>query len=287
MSIGARRLLQRGVRLAGRAGLPGAILAVLVLSAVFADLLAPHPLRDCFLSRSFQGPSLTHPLGTDLQGCDLLTRTMHGARTSLLIAGVVSVGAATIATVVGTLSAWRGGWLDAVLSRSTDALFAIPPLLTALVLFGITRERTLGQVIAILTVTTWPPLVRIVRASVVEVLEREHVQAAWALGAGPWRVLRHHVLPHVVQPLLVYALPFAASVVSLEAVLSFVGAGLQLPTVSWGLMLSNLGGRLGVGLRVVQAPHLLAPGVALSLLVYALLGLSRRIHRDAHDLGVG
>lgn len=273
-----RRRLRAGLQPLRTLGASGVVLAVFVVAALFPAQLAPHPVGECLLSRSLQAPSWTHPFGTDLQGCDYLTRTLYGARTSLVIGGAVTVGAMVIATVVGTLAAWSGRWIDGALTRLTDALFAIPILLTTLMVFGLTQRRTTFQVIVVLTLFAWPPMVRLVRAAVMERLAYEHVQAAHALGAGSLYVLRRHVLPYAIRPLVVFALPYSATIISLEAVLSYVGAGLQLPNVSWGLMLAGLGSQLGgVGLRVARAPHLFVPGVALILLIWALVQTGARL----------
>ncbi len=265
--------------------MPGIVLLVFILGAVFSDVISPHPWDECFLRRSLQGPSATHWFGTDLQGCDQFTRLLLGARTSLVVAASVIAGGIAIGLGVGTLAAWRGGWVDAVLSRLTDVLFAIPVILTALLLFGITEERSLLQVVVVLTLFSWPPMARVVRTSTLDVLTREHIDAARVLGASPLRIIRLDIFPEVLGPLLTFALPYAGTIMALEAVLSFVGAGLQLPNVSWGLMLAGLGGQLGVGPRVARAPHLVAPAIALALLVWALIGVGARLHqRNASDL---
>lgn len=263
-------------------GVPGVVLLAFCLVAVFPGLLSPHPVGECLLSRSLQGPSLSHPFGTDLQGCDYFTRTLYGAQTSMLIGASVTFGAMVIAAVLGTAAAWFGGWKGSTITRFADALFAIPILLSALIVFGVTEERTMFQVIVVLTLFAWPPMVRLVRGAVVERLTYEHVTAAFALGASPLYVLRKHVLPHSLRPMVVFALPYSATIISMEAVLSYVGAGLQLPNISWGLMLTGLGTRLGVSLRVASAPHLLIPGIALSLLVWSLVQVGNRSRAHLH-----
>lgn len=145
-------------------------------------LFTPYGLSPCLLSDSLQGPSLRHPFGMDLFGCDYYTRTLHGARTSMLIGGTVIAGAMAIATLLGTVAAWSGGWMDQLISRGADVLFVIPIIFTALVLFGLTDERAVLQVIVVLTLFAWPPMVRLVRAAVRERLQEEHVVAAQALG---------------------------------------------------------------------------------------------------------
>nr|WP_274388155.1 ABC transporter permease [Salsipaludibacter albus] len=193
-------------------------------------------------------------------------------------AGVV-LGAGLIASVLGTVAGWYGGWVDALVSRSADVLFSIPIILTALVLFGITEERTVLQIVLVLTLFAWPPMLRLVRGAVREQRNEEHVLAARALGAKSGYIMRRHVIMHSIRPMVVFALPYMATIISLEAILSFLGVGLQLPNISWGLMLANLGSRL-VSLRFAGAPHLIIPGIVLSLLVWSLVQIGARV-RDS------
>lgn len=258
-------------------GVPGLVVAAFVFIALFPGALTPHDVNECILARSLDAPSWRHPFGMDLFGCDYWTRTLYGARTSMLIGGVVIAGAIVIATVLGAVAAWTGGIADTVITRVADAVFSIPIVLSALVVFGVTDERTIWQVIGVLTMFAWPPMVRLARGAVRERLDYEHVLAARAMGARPAYVLRRHVIPHSMRPVLVFAMPYMATIVSLEAVLSFVGAGLQLPTVSWGLMLARLGSQLRVSLRFAEAPHLILPGFVLSLLVWALVRSGERL----------
>lgn len=258
-------------------GGPGIVVAVFILIAIFPGALSPYDVQECLLSRSLETPSLAHPFGFDLFGCDYWTRTLYGARTSMLIGGSVIVGAMAIATVLGAVAGWFGGIVDTVTTRATDAVFSIPIILSALVVFGITEERTVLQVIVVLTIFAWPPMVRLVRGAVRERSDYEHVVAARAMGASVTYILRRHVIPHSLRPMLVFAMPYMATIISLEAVLSFVGAGLQLPAISWGLMLARLGSQLRVSLRFAEAPHLILPGFVLSLLVWALVRSGDRL----------
>ena len=258
-------------------GVPGLVVAGFVFVALFPGALTPYDVNECILARSLQTPSWQHPFGMDLFGCDYWTRTLYGAQTSMLIGVTVITGAMVIATVLGAAAAWAGGILDTLITRVADAVFAIPIVLSALVVFGVTDERTIWQVIGVLTMFAWPPMVRLVRGAVKERLDYEHVLAAQAEGAGPVYVLRRHVIPFSLRPMMVFAMPYMATIVSLEAVLSFVGAGLQLPTVSWGLMLARLGSQLRVSLRFADAPHLILPGFVLSLLIWALVRSGERL----------
>ena len=258
-------------------GVPGLVVAGFVFIALFPGALTPWDVNECILGRSLETPTWQHPFGFDLFGCDYWTRTLYGARTSMLIGGAVLAGSMAIATFLGAIAGWSGGIVDTVITRSTDAIFAIPIILSALVVFGLTEERTIWQVIGVLTMFAWPPMVRLVRGAVQERVGYQHVEAARAMGASSAYVLRRHVIPHSLRPMLVFAMPYMATIVSLEAVLSFIGAGLQLPAVSWGLMLARLGSQLRVSLRFAEAPHLILPGFVLSLLIWALVRSGERL----------
>jgi oligopeptide transport system permease protein len=186
----------------------------------------------------------------------------------------VLAGAMLIALVLGALAGWYGGWIDAMVSSASDIVFSIPALLGALVILSITGERTMFNVILLLTLFSWPPMVRIVRAVVQTQAQVEHAEASRAQGAANRYTLRRHVLPYSLRPLFVFGAPYTATIISAEAVLSFVGAGLQEPINSWGLMLADAQGRFTEG---VEAFHLLAPAVPLTLLVWALLRVSTRL----------
>ena len=249
--------------------LGGGLLALLAAMAVAPGLFTGADPRDCDLSRSLRRPSWAHPFGFDLFGCDYLARTVHGARVSLLLAVAVVVGTGLLAVVLGTLAGYAGGGLDTVVSRITDVWSGIPIVLGGLVLLSATRERGLLHVIVVLTLFSWPPMVRLMRTSTLQTKELDFVTAARALGAGTLRVVRRHVLPHALRPLVVYASGYAGVLISSEAILTYAGVGLQRPVESWGIQLQQ------AQERVTQAPHLLVfPSLFLvaAVLAFVLLG---------------
>jgi len=250
---------------------PGAqlVVAAVLLTALTAVAVAPGAFtsadpEDCSLSRSVQAPSWAHPFGYDVFGCDYLAQTLYGARASLVLAVAVVLGTGVIALVVGTLAGFAGGVLDAVLSRLTDVWSGIPLILGGVVLLSASDQRGLPQVVLVLVAFSWPPMVRVMRASVQQVRARDHVAASRALGAGPWHLVTRHVVPNAVRPLVVFASGYAGVVIAAEAILTFSGVGLARPTESWGILLFQAQDRLS------QAPHLLVfPG---AFLVAAVLG---------------
>jgi oligopeptide transport system permease protein len=258
----------------------GVLLSVLTAMAVAPGAFTDADPRECSLSRSLVPPSWENPFGFDIFGCDYTAQTIYGTRASLLLAVVVVVGAGLLALVLGTLAGYAGGWSDTVISRLTDVWSGIPLILGGIVLLSGTDERGLGQVIAVLVVFSWPPMVRVMRVSTQQVKALDYVTAARALGVGPVRLLRRHIVPNAVRPLVVFASAYAGVLISAEAILTFAGVGLQRPTQSWGILLFQAQARL------IQAPHLLIfPSVFLvaAVLGFVLLGegLRRRgVRRD-------
>ncbi|SFT56486.1 oligopeptide transport system permease protein [Geodermatophilus amargosae] len=259
--------------------------AVVLLGLLGAMALVPGALttddpRSCDLADSLVPPSRAHPFGFDLFGCDLLAKTLYGARTSLLLAVSVLVLTGLLAVVLGTLAGYAGGLLDGVVSRVTDVWSGIPLVLGGVVLLSATDRRGVWQVVAVLAVFSWPLMLRIVRAGTRQALTLEYVTAARALGAGPGRLLTRHVLPSAVRPLVVFASAYAGVLVSAEAVLTFAGVGLQRPTESWGILLQQ-GGEVAS-----RAPHaLVLPSLVLVVAVAAFVLLGdglRAAGRSAH-----
>ena len=241
----------------------------------------------CLLTEARQRPSVAHLFGTDVQGCDVYARTVYGARSSILV-GLLTVTATTlVGGLIGTICAYYGGWLDAVLSRLGEIFFAIPTLLGGIVILyslkkpGVTPPYLVVvlQVVMAISVLGWPSVARIMRGSVLQVKPQEYVLAAKALGASPWRVITSHILPNAMAAVTVVATINLGLYIAVEATLSFLGIGLQAPVISWGIAISEASG-LGY---ILQAPHmLLFPSLFLSLTVLAFILLGEVV-RDALD----
>lgn len=254
-----RRFL--GTRLAG-VGL--AAVAAVALAALLAPWLAPHdPLRQDFLA-VLQPPSADHPVGTDDIGRDILSRTIYGGRVSL----VVGVGVVLLAVggglLIGLLAGIVGGWVDEGTMRAMDALLAFPGLILAIAL-AVVLGPSVGSVTLALGIVAMPGMARLVRAQTLSVREHEFVTAARVLGAAPPRIVRRHVLPNILGPVIVQGSLLLANAILLEAGLSFLGLGIRPPTPSWGQELRQAYAFLE------RAPWMsVAPGLTLFVVVIAI-----------------
>jgi peptide/nickel transport system permease protein len=251
-------------------------IVVIVLVAAMAPLVAPYdPLlqhRDDLL----QGPSTRYLLGTDNLGRDVLSRTIYGARTSLLISVATIVFSFVVGTVLGVLSGLVGKALDIALQRLMDAIESVPAIVL-LLFIAASLGPSIRNVIIALSIVTIPGFNRIARAQALRIREETYIEAARASGAGVTRIMRRHIIPNMMAPMFTLATLAFGGVIVAEAALSFLGVGTPPPTSSWGTMLSD--GRD----YVVIAPWLAAvPAVAISLAVFAfnLLGDALRDHFD-------
>lgn len=252
------------------------IILVAVLTATFAPLIAPYNPMQQNLAETLKGPSAEHWFGQDDLGRDILSRIIYGTRISLLV-GLVTVSiSAVLGTIIGAISGYFGGWVDEIIMRITDIMLAFPGILLAIGIMAILGP-SLNNVIIALCIVGWKSYARLVRGEVLREKEREYVLAAKALGYSHWRIILFHLLPNVLNPVLVMATMGMASMILSEASLSFLGLGTQPPTPSWGAMLSD--GRQ----YLLEAAHLTTfPGLAIMILVLGFTFLGDAI-RDALD----
>lgn len=270
-SRGPRRLRHPGVLV------PAGIILVLFLVAVSPPLWGAGDPFECSLDRSLLAPRAGHPFGFDLQGCDYYTRVLYGARSSLTVAVLVVSLTGFIGVILGSIVGLRGGWLDAVVGHIADVVLAVPLILAAALVLTFFEDRGELQVVFGLVVLSWPTMTRQVRGEVRRLRSHAYVESARALGANDLRILRSHILPNAMWPLLVYAAGFTALAIAAEAILSFLGIGLALPAISWGLMLAQ------VRYRVLDHPHLLIPALFLSLTVAAFVFLAEALRRRSQQ----
>lgn len=253
------------------------LITLVLLVAIFPQWFASGDPFAADLSRTLERPSSEHVFGFDIQGRDYYTRVIYGARASISVAMLVVATATLIAVLLGSLAGYYGGKLDAFISRLTDVFFALPTILGGLVLLTVLPSRGVFTVALVLSVLGWPTMLRLMRSSVIAAKGGEYIQAARALGASDLRIMRRHILPNAITPVLVYATIYVGIIISAEAALTFLGVGLQTPAISWGLMISNAQS------RVLDAPHLLLfPGAFLSVTVFSFILMGDAL-RDAFD----
>lgn len=240
------------------------ILALMVVSAVFAPYISPYDPTSVNLAQGLAGPSITHPLGQDKLGRDILSRIIYGARVSLYV-GVFTVLLSTfVGTLVGAVAGYMGGAVDEVIMRIIDVLLAFPGILLAIAIMAVLGP-SLNNVVIALALLGWVTYARLVRGQVLALREYEFVQAAKALGASSRRIIVRHLMPNVLGPVIVKATFGMAGAIVAEAGLSFLGLGTQPPTPSWGSMLND--GRE----FLLTASHLTTfPGVAIMVVVLGL-----------------
>lgn len=216
------------------------ILVLIVLSAIFAPLLAPgDPSIGSVLNRLKPVGTPGHPLGTDELGRDMLTRLLYGGRYSLLMGTVPVALALLIGGSLGMLAGFVGGRVNALIMRTTDVLFAFPSVLLAIAITGMLGAG-IGNTLLALTIVLIPPIVRVAESATTRVRSMDFIEAARASGADNFTILRVHVLSNVLGPVLVYATSLLSVSIILAAGLSFIGLGAKPPTPEWGLMLNTL-----------------------------------------------
>lgn len=249
--------------LSNRSAVVGLVfVAVVVLVAIFASTLAPFSPTDNFRKIN-SGPTGGHWLGTDDIGRDILSRIMYGARVSMQAAGQIVGFALVVSLPLGLIAGYFGGRVDSLLMRIMDAMFAFPPLVLALVVAALLGKSLFNESVAIAIVFV-PGFVRLIRGQVLGVREETFIEASRSLGAGHWRMIRRHIFPNVVSPLIVQVALALGFAVLAEAGLSFLGLGVQPPAASWGGMLSE-----AYQFIFTNSWGLIVPGVAIALTVLA------------------
>jgi len=214
------------------------IVALLVLTAIFAPWLsAQSPIAQDLAGR-LAAPSAAHWFGTDELGRDIFARTLYGARVTLTIVALVSVLVAPIGLAVGTIAGYMGGWVDAVLMRITDVFLAFPRLVLALAFAAALGPGIENAVIAI-SLTAWPPYARIARSETLAIAHSDFIQAAVLQGASTWRILFRHIVPLCLSSVIVRLTLDMAGIILTAAGLGFLGLGAQPPTAEWGAMVSS------------------------------------------------
>jgi peptide/nickel transport system permease protein len=258
-----------------------AITALLLLTAAVSLVYTPRDPLEMSMEARLEGPSESHPLGTDQFGRDLLSRIMVGSETSILV-GVIAVGIGMgLGVFLGMLSGYFGGWLDEIFMRLMDAVQGFPAILSALLITAVSKPSVVISMVAI-GVAFLPVFARLTRASFLELRDREFVLAARALGAGDAALIGRHILPNTLAPLIVQAtISFPVAILA-EAALSYLGLGTQPPHPSWGLMLREAQAFLGLSPWFAIFP---GTAIALTVLGFNLLGDGLRDLLDPKMMG--
>jgi peptide/nickel transport system permease protein len=250
-----------------RVGFAAAVL--LILAALFAPWIAPADPASQNLPARLEAPSRQHLMGTDELGRDTLSRTLYGARVSLLVAVSVVLGCGLTGLVIGMLAGYAGGWFDRFVNLLLiNAFLSFPGILLAIA-FAAFLGPGIGKVILALVITGWAGYARLARAQVLKVRELEFMLAVRSLGASHVRILATHLLPNILQPVLIQATIGMAGAILAESTLSFLGLGVLAPVPSWGAMLNDARSHL------FDAPHLVvfpALAVMTAVLAFNLLG---------------
>ena len=244
------------------------LIALLLLTAVFADVLATQGIDEQDLRKGLLPPSREYPLGTDEFGRDILSRIIHGSRVSLMV-GIIAMGiSAVVGVSLGAIAGYRGGRIDYIIQGAVDISWAFPTILMAIFLVAILGPG-LGNVMIAVGLVYWGGFARVVRGQVLSLREWEFVLSARAIGTTDWRIMFRHILPNCLSPVIVMATLMMADAILIEATLSFLGMGAQPPTPSWGSILAS-----GRSYLMLAPWVMLFPGIAIMLTVlgFNLLG---------------
>jgi peptide/nickel transport system permease protein len=256
------------------AGRIGVILTLLLLIlAIAAPWIAPSDPNAQNLPARLSAPNTLHWMGTDELGRDIFSRVLYGARVSMLVGICVVVGAGILGLAIGALAGYIGGWVDGIVNIVfLNAFLSFPGILLAIA-FAAFLGPGIGKVILALIVTGWAGYARLARAQILQAKEMEYVLAARSLGASPARILIRHLLPNILQPVLVQATIGMAGAILAESTLSFLGVGVLAPMASWGAMLNDARSHL------FDAPHLVifpALAIMVAVLAFNLVGNALR-----------
>ena len=253
------------------------ILALLVIIALLTPWIAPYSYQAQDLELGASGPSAAHWLGTDIFGRDLMTQIMYGGRISLAVGFVATAVALLIGVTWGAIAGYVGGRTDAVMMRLVDILYALP-FMIFIVLLTVVFGRNMLLLFLAIGAVEWLTMARIMRGQVQSLRQQEFVEAAISLGLSPATLIRRHLVPNALGPIIVYTTLTIPNVMLLEAFLSFLGLGIQPPQTSWGLLISY-------GAETMEEyPWLLIfPGVSLTVTLFSLNFLGDGL-RDALDV---
>lgn len=257
-------LRRRARALPSKLWIGGGIVLVLVLVAALAPVVAPHPFDGMNIPERLEGPAATHWFGTDEYGRDVLSRTLYGARISLMMGFLATLITVVIAVPLGLIAGYQRGWIDGLLMRAMDVLMSFPPIMLGLLVLAVT-EPELWKTIVAVGIVYVPVVVRLTRSVTMELAHEEFIEAARARGERTAYILAREILPNAWPPIVVEASLRVTFAILLGAALSFLGMGAQPPSSDWGLMISE------ARPFIDQAPWIaIGPGLAMCLTVVGI-----------------
>jgi oligopeptide transport system permease protein len=252
------------------------LLLIYFTMAAYPRLFTSVDPRKCDLAKSRLSRAPGHPFGFDIQGCDYFANVIYGARPSVLVSIVASFGVFVLAATLGLLSGYFPGFVDGLISRTADVLFSVPGIVVLIVILNSVPNRSIWVIVGVILLINWPQGMRVMRSTVFSVRNREYVLAARSVGVPHLRILRKHVFPNAVAPLLAMTTLGIGAMVGLEASLTFLGVGLQPPSISWG-------SQFGVAAAYRDTPHLFIwPALFISTMTISFMIIGDSI-RDALD----
>ncbi len=244
------------------------IVLILVLSSIFAPLLARYNPNNINIDDALLSPSANHFFGTDQLGRDLFSRMLYGARVSLAV-GIIAVGiAALVGLALGCIAGFFGRWVDTLIMRFLDIMLCFPVFFLILAVISI-LEPSVFNIMLVIGLTGWMSTARLVRAEVLSLKEREFILAARAIGASNSRIIIKHLIPNALGPVIVNAVLSVAGAILLESALSFLGLGIQPPTASWGNILAESKSSLGIAWWMSVFPGL---AILITVLSFNMIG---------------
>ena len=261
-----------------------ALLIIIVLSAVFAPLIAQYGINDQDFSRRFKSPCAEYPFGTDSYGRDIFSRVLYGGRVTLTIAFTATLITGVGGLLLGAIAGFYGGKLDSVIMRGLDVLMAMPALLLAITIAAVMGGGLFSALLAV-GIADIPGMARLVRSTILGVRNQEYIEAAYSINASNRRILLRHVLPNALSPIIVQLTMNVASAILTASTLSFLGLGVQAPSPEWGAMLSNGKEFLGQYWWITTIPGLM---IMLSVFSIKRPGRrpARRVGPETEELGV-
>ena len=271
-------------------GTAGVLIFLLVcIAAIFAEQLAPYDPNMMDLMNMtkppawMEGGSISHLLGTDNLGRDIFSRMLHGARVSLTVGFLATICSGIVGTILGLISGYFGGIVDHVIMRIADAFYAIPGILLALVTLMVVQSSGIGTLVIVIAAISWVQYARLIRAEVLRLKGKEFVRASRTIGASPWFIISHHIVPNVWPTFIVVSTMSVASSILTEASLSFLGVGIQSPLISWGGMLSDGRALLATDWWVATFPGIM---ITIAILGITFMGNWLRDVLDPHNKGL-